>query len=355
MCIRDSPGAVPAWQDIAGGRQLSLGDDVVLTDSACAPGGGGLDCTVVGLHGVIVRIRGDQATVTRPVLPAAAARTDIRSVAYVAGRPVVATTAGLFRERADGTWARDEKLGALMARAGAGTRVDRVAALADGGVVADGRWASDDGTTWRASAAPLDRHITALAAYRDASGAVRALAVAGPTAIPDPPALNPADPNQRTDPTPDDGVLMRETADGWVDVENSAFPDSPGADQPQSPGGYRALAVDAAGTGWALGGRAMPTDFDDYDGNPGNTATWLVKGALGAFTGPDATQRDPGLADPDTAVPGPLPAGARRPGRTPAYGATQYGAPSPGAGGAPAQAPPQSLSLIHISEPTRPY
>ena len=76
-----------------------------------------------------------------------------------------------------------------MAAAGLPAAVRTVATVAGGGVAVDGRFARDSGTAeWRPTAAPLDLHPYALAAYRGADGAVRAIvsATSDPTPLPEP-------------------------------------------------------------------------------------------------------------------------------------------------------------------------
>ena len=76
-----------------------------------------------------------------------------------------------------------------MAAAGLPAAVRTVATVAGGGVVVDGRFARDSATApWRPTAAPLELHPYALAAYRDADGAVRAIvsATSDPTPLPEP-------------------------------------------------------------------------------------------------------------------------------------------------------------------------
>ena len=76
-----------------------------------------------------------------------------------------------------------------MAAAGLPAAVSTVATVAGGGVAVDGRFARDSATAaWRPTAAPLELHPYALAAYRDADGAVRAIvsATSDPTPLPEP-------------------------------------------------------------------------------------------------------------------------------------------------------------------------
>ena len=87
-----------------------------------------------------------------------------------------------------------------MAAAGLPAAVSTIATVAGGGVAVDGRFARDSGTAeWRPTAAPLELHPYALAAYRDADGAVRAIvsATSDPTPLPDPVEPDDGDPARR--------------------------------------------------------------------------------------------------------------------------------------------------------------
>jgi hypothetical protein len=173
------------------------------------------------------------------------------------------------------------------------TVISKVAGLPDGGVAAAGPGVvierdsaetapgSPEGTPWHFAAMPLPEaaNIAALAAIRDGS-AVRALVSVDihPNSLPDgqifqgidnPPSPATGQPSLLIgpDPLPVTGYLLRETAAGWEDLENQAFPEpdpslpeSAGIEQdidlPGWPDPVLALLVDPAGDqGWAVGGQ----------------------------------------------------------------------------------------------------
>ncbi len=154
---------------------------------ACTPSDP-LDCVAVGLDGLIVR--GDGTNWRVQALPASAPEhTDITGVAFDGRTPLLATTDGLYVGGDGDDYARDDDLRARMTAAGLPAAVSRVATVAGGGIAVDGRFARDSGTAqWRPTAAPLELHPYALAAYRDADGAVRAIvsATSDPTPLPEP-------------------------------------------------------------------------------------------------------------------------------------------------------------------------
>src|SRR3954447_16675844 len=117
-----------------------------------------------------------------------------------------------------------------MRSAGLPAAVSVVATVAGGGVAVDGRFARDsEEAPWRATAAPLGLFPYALAAYRDAGGAVRAIVSATAEATPPADSLKPDEDDEDEDnrqllaPTPVGAVTLRETADGWVDLDRASF------------------------------------------------------------------------------------------------------------------------------------
>jgi hypothetical protein len=164
--------------------------------------------------------------------------------------------------------------------------LSKIAGLPDGGVVAAGpaeviERDGAPGSTWRFSSEPppLAKNVSALAAYREAGGAVRAVIsvdldqLLNPNDDTPPPfrfsswglldAPPPSGPDQppffvEPDPLPDSGYLLKETADGWVDLEHAALPAVTGSvvDQPLRPDPVLALLVNQSGTaGLAVGGQ----------------------------------------------------------------------------------------------------
>lgn len=237
-----------------------------------------LDCVAVGLNGLIAR--GDGFRWRLQALPDAAPEpTHVTGVAFDERTPLLATTDGLYVASGDG-YARDEDLRARMTAAGLSGAVRTVATVAGGGVVVDGRFARDSaGAAWRPTAAPLALHPYALGAYRDADGAVRAIvsATSDPTPLPEPiepePDTPPEDgvpPRERNviAPSPVDAVTLRETADGWLDLDRSRFQRSGGRDLPDMTPNTRTILVDSSGTGMLLGGVSDASTGSPYRDGP---------------------------------------------------------------------------------------
>ncbi len=253
---------------------------------ACTPSDP-LDCIAVGLDGLIVR--GDGTNWRVQALPdSAPEHTDITGVAFDGRRPLLATTDGLYVGGDGNDYARDDDLRARMIGAGLTGTVSRVVTVTGGGVAVDGRFARDSATAeWRPTAAPLDLHPYALAAYRDANGAVRAIVSATSDPVPLPEPVEPDDngdpptgdgPPQSEPvppaPSPTDAMVLRETADGWIDLDRASFQRSGGRDLPEMTLNTRAILVDGDGSGHLLGG------VSDTPTTPSNT------------TGPDAPTLD---------------------------------------------------------------
>ncbi|MEV4418353.1 lytic murein transglycosylase [Patulibacter sp. NPDC049589] len=251
----------------------------------------------VGKQGVLLRY---DKTWTAEAAPDGLQGAQFTSVAF-AGGVAVATyriadpgsngyeqSGGLIVNDGSG-WRRDPDLDTLLASAyPAGKRrpwLARVAGLADGGIVAAGPGLvverDGPGAPWRFSTQPpasgavsgASADIVAIAAFRE-GGSVRAL-VSGdvedstyvqklqqgdqvaPAAPGQPAAQIGPDRITRT------GFLLRETADGWQDVQHEAFPISRTVDQPYTPDPVLALAVDPTGSrGWAVGGQTGITQAD---------------------------------------------------------------------------------------------
>ncbi len=240
-------------------------------------------------------------TWTQQQLPSEVAQADFTSVAFAGGealatyRMVVAgrEVGGLLVE--DGTgWHVDTGAQELLdglheagaSKAGEAPKVDasasvlsKVAALPDGGAVAAGPGVvieRDSATApWRFSSQPLPaaQNIAALAAIREGPS-VRALIsvdldlISNPNNttndfldIDNPPAVGFGQPGALIgpDPLPVSGYLLRETAGGWQDLEQQAYPSvasSGNNDLPDWPDPVLALDVAPDGSrGWAVGGQ----------------------------------------------------------------------------------------------------
>lgn len=232
-------------------------------------------------------------------------RLNFTSIAFTSGE-ALATYRDVVEEPKTG----QVEAGGLLVNEGAGWHVDqsaamllghlpavrdtvlsKVAGLPDGGAVAAGpdvmMERESPGAPWRVSQTPLPeaRNISALAAYRDADGAVRPIASVdldrsldpgltdgnlthGPfngdvpvsTGAGQPPPFIPPDP------LPDSGYVLKETASGWVDMEHEALPTRTGAgDMPIRPDPVFALLVEPSGqVGLAVGGQT----YDSAGGGP---------------------------------------------------------------------------------------
>ncbi len=192
---------------------------------------------------------------------------ELFGVAFAGNQAMIVGASGLLVNDG-GEWRVDEQVRELLARDGVGTRDQpllAVAGLPDGGAVVAGDrivLVRDSATSpWRLSEHPVDGVVTAVSAVRDGS-AVRAVAIA----VPDPGELQrqeldlivnlPGEPEQlqRDRRTWSYGVVMRETPDGWVDDERSAYALSEYRDCPYTPEGAIGLTLDERGEGWIVGG-----------------------------------------------------------------------------------------------------
>jgi hypothetical protein len=234
-------------------------------------------------------------TWTQQQLPPGLEQADFTSVSF-AGGEALAT----YRMVKTGRQGEPEgEIGGLIVNDGTGWRIDpsaqallghlsnptasvlsKVSGLPDGGAVAAGPGVvierDSAGSGWRFSRQPVTeaQNVSALAAIR-AGSEVRALVSIDlspesnpndgsnlflnidslpPSALGEPPGL------VGPDPIPATGYLLRETGEGWQDLEQQAYPmpSTPGVSQdlPAWPAATLALDVDASGNaGWAVGGQ----------------------------------------------------------------------------------------------------
>jgi hypothetical protein len=231
-------------------------------------------------------------TWTQQKLPPGLEAANFTSVAF-AGRQVLVTyrmivegkeVGGLLVHEPAGEWQIDpsaQKLLAELPKASASV-LSKVAGLPDGGAVAAGPEIvieRDTATSpWRFSRYPLPeaQNIAALAAIRASPTEVRALVSADLDEL--------SNPNSLTDyilkidqlpeagfdeplglvgpdPLPVSGYLLRETPEGWEDLEDQAYPrprasSSEDIDLPNWPDAVLALDLNPSGSeGWAVGGQ----------------------------------------------------------------------------------------------------
>ena len=164
-----------------------------------------------------------------------------------------------------GGWKADPGLRDLLGTLGpdAGAQLTIAAGLPDGGAVIGGRDIVVErdraGGAWRFADQPLPGQTVVAAAAVRAGARVRAIVAVQPRLLwPQPDVPVEADPNSPTPilpsyPPPGDGYVVRETATGWADDQRTAFGGT-GLDRPVKSDPVLAFALDAAGTGWAVGG-----------------------------------------------------------------------------------------------------
>ncbi|HME01540.1 MAG TPA: hypothetical protein VKG38_00735 [Solirubrobacteraceae bacterium] len=291
-----------------------------------------LDPTVgyaVGKQGTLLAY---DKTWTQQALPPGLEGVNFTSVAF-AGGEALASYREVVKVKAPicpgGAKECEAEVGGLLVNGGSGWQVDqsaqqllgelpnptatvlsKVAGLPDGGAVAAGPGIvierDSAGSSWRFSRQPLPeaQNISALAAFR-AGQEVRALVSidlderSNPNALEDsgsiletdsllPPTFGEPPGLVGPDPLPGTGYLLRETAEGWQDLEHQAYPGVPSGfnvDLPDWPDAVLALDVDPSGTqGWAVGGQTGGLLV------PGNATATQTAGALRLGSGPAPPQ-----------------------------------------------------------------
>lgn len=188
---------------------------------------------------------------------------DLTQVAFAGREAIVAAGSDLLVHNGD-SWKIDESVREIQARRPGKRRFFAVGGLPDGSAVAAG----DDGLVlvrdgagmqWRETGQPLHGVTAVAAAAIKEGGSTRAILTVVPERkyppdeeipLPDPtsppPLLAPI-------PLPGDGYLLRETADGWRDLQRAA-PGSTAIDKPVKDEPVLRLALDEHGAGWAVGG-----------------------------------------------------------------------------------------------------
>ncbi len=293
-------GAMWLWQADTGlwepdpGKPLNLVAN--LTAIAFAPSNPDLGYAV-GKGGVLLRFG---KSWVQEQLPPALANVNFTSVAFSGSQALASyrvvlgsgEVGGLAVKEGEEPWHVDPTASALLAELphATDTVLSKVAGLQDGGAVSAGpglviERESQSGP-WHFSREPLPeaRNVSALAAYRDASGVVRAVVsvdldealdpnsgiplktgpwsgdVPPPSGPEEPPFLPPADP------LPDSGYLLKETGSGWEDMEHMALQAGANGDMPVRPDPVLALLVESSGdAGLAVGGQT----YDDAGANTG--------------------------------------------------------------------------------------
>ena len=239
-------------------------------------------------------------TWTQQALPAGLQQADFTSVAFAGKEALVGyqvlnstghETGGLLVNsdpESSEAWQIEPEAQALLAGLSESedSVISKVAGLPDGAAVAAGPGIvieQDPGSsTWHFSSQPLPEasNIAALAAITEGAS-VRALVSIDTDenslpngsyvlALDNPPAAAVGEPGLylQADPLPVTGYLMRETGDGWQDLESEAFPEpeivpaetnaapETDIDEPDWPDPVLALLVNQSGSeGWAVGGQ----------------------------------------------------------------------------------------------------
>jgi hypothetical protein len=215
----------------------------------------------VGKDGVLLRYG---KSWEQESLPAGFAGKSFTSIAFAAGEAIVAAGDDLLVEGGAG-WHVDASAHALLhGVAGGNPYLHVVAGLPDGGAIAAGRDIvierdGGPGTPWRFSKQPIPG-ATAIAAavVRSGAGVQGVISVVPQVSYPpadDVPLPDPDVPPPILPPftLPGDGYLLRETANGWEDLQRTSF-STAGPDKPLKSDPTLALLLDSAGSGWAIGG-----------------------------------------------------------------------------------------------------
>jgi hypothetical protein len=280
----------------------------------------------VGKQGVLLKYG---KTWEQVQLPAELQQVNFTSVAF-AGKEVLATyrtvvqdpkrdnewveSGGLAVEEGSG-WHIDSSVATLLAELSdvGDTVLSKVAGLPDGGAVAAGpglvieHESESSEVPWSFSSQPLPeaQNVSALAAYREASGSVRAVVSIdldrnlNPNAgdlqtnaysgdLPPPTGLGQPPPHLSTDPLPDTGYVLKQTDTGWSDIEHMALEATGAEETPVRPDPVLALLVNPSGSsGLAVGGQT-----DDADGSPPSPDPFETAAAMRFGAGEDATGGD---------------------------------------------------------------
>jgi hypothetical protein len=242
----------------------------------------------VGKQGVLLSY--DKTWTQASTIPPALAQATFTSVAFAGNEAIVGyrlvsstgqETGGVLvnEDTGSSSWQIDPGVQALLSQISnqGETVISKVAGLPDGGAVAAGPGLvierDSASAPWHFSSEPLPEaaNIAALAAVSEGSS-VRALVSVDTDVnslpnglifqtIDNPPASAPGQPGLYlgADPLPATGYLLRETAGGWQDLQNQAYPEPEATtgdvDLPDWPDPVLALAVGTSGEGWAVGGQ----------------------------------------------------------------------------------------------------
>ena len=219
----------------------------------------------VGTQGTLLRY---DKTWTQETLPSDVSGNDLTSVAFAGGQALVAAGTDVLENNGSG-WTVDQGVRTLLAGLQTKPTILAVAGLPDGGAVAAGHdivLERDSLTSpWRVSDQPLPGDTVVAAAAVRSGARVQAIVSVQPQ-VAYPPSLPTVitDPNSPApllppNPLPASGYLLRETANGWIDDEQTSYT-SPTEDKPVKTDPIAAFDLGADGNGWAVGGWSGQAD-----------------------------------------------------------------------------------------------
>ena len=219
----------------------------------------------VGTQGTLLRY---DKTWTQETLPADVAGNNLTSVAFSGGQALVAAGSNVLENNGSG-WTVDQGVRTLLASLPNKPSILTVAGLPDGGAIAAGHDVVLErdslSSPWRVSDQPLPGDTVVAAAAVRAGARVQAIVSVQPQ-VQYPPALPTiiTDPNSPPpllppNPLPASGYLMRESANGWVDDEQTSYA-SPTEDKPVKTDPIAAFDLGTDGSGWVVGGWSGQAD-----------------------------------------------------------------------------------------------
>lgn len=269
----------------------------------------GEDAWAVGRKGAAVHRSDGRWTAVKLPPPLDAAQ--LIQVAYAGEQALVASTAGLLVASPAGQLAVDTGLADLMREDGRPVASTSVTGLPDGAAVVDGRYVRDSATSgWRRLADPAEGDVIALGLWRDPAGGARILGDGGAETVSSLRVVaSIADTGRplfgapmnidfggdegsggrftiEAMAAPSDGRLATLGADGWTDLVGVPLTRATGRDLSAWSPPFGAVAVDAAGNGWAVGGVGSTLDLFAGQGATAPTSVQMPLGRQAVDTRP---------------------------------------------------------------------
>lgn len=248
-------------------------------------------------------------------LPPALADADFRKIAYSGGEPLVISDTDLVKFHAGG-WQIDCGVRGLIAKYASKLpmRLLTVSGLPDGGafIAGTGGFAlkrESLSAPWKAVSQPLANvSVTRSALFRE-NGELRALiAVVLQAAFPQEQPLGITDPNLPAPAlaplvTPPEGYLLKETAEGWSDEQNSALQSSGASalDRPLKSEPILGLLAGPDGQAWVVGGWNGGSDAMGRGFTSGGQRTTVKTAFIGRYSSSGAAAAS--SQDVETPVP----------------------------------------------------